>query len=150
MTLRQAGAAQLVLSPAIWRQWDSVIAKPLQSARAIFYLQHSCTTPIQTANPRHINSTNTIAPTNNTMPFGAPAPVAPAGLVGSSTNGTNPSCAQNDHCVPSAGNDGVSSLVWSPTANHLVSSNWDGGVRCWEVQESGQQVRALPKAQGED
>lgn len=51
--------------------------------------------------------------------------------------------------VPSAGNDGVSSLIWSSKANHLVSTNWDGGVRCWEVQESGQQVRALPKAQGE-
>ena len=55
----------------------------------------------------------------------------------------------NKHQVPSAGNDGISSLIWSSKANHLVSTNWDGGVRCWEVQESGQQVRALPKAQGE-
>lgn len=55
----------------------------------------------------------------------------------------------NKYKVPSAGNDGVSSLIWSSKANHLVSTNWDGGVRCWEVQESGQQVRALPKAQGE-
>ena len=55
----------------------------------------------------------------------------------------------NKYKVPSAGNDGVSSLIWSSKANHLVSTNWDGGVRCWEIQESGQQVRALPKAQGE-
>lgn len=80
------------------------------------------------------------------MAFGAVAP-APAQLVGSCTGGTHASCATNDHCVPSAGNDGISSLTWSPTANHLVSTNWDGGVRCWEVQESGGQVRALPKAQ---
>jgi len=32
-------------------------------------------------------------------------------------------------------------------SNHLVSTNWDGGVRCWEVQESQGQVRGLPKAQ---
>ena len=84
------------------------------------------------------------------MVFGSTIAPAPAtNLVGSCTSGANASCAPNDHCVPSAGNDGISSLIWSPTANHLVSTNWDGGVRCWEVQESGQQVRALPKAQGE-
>lgn len=60
---------------------------------------------------------------------------------------SNASAAPNDHNVPQAGTDGISSLTWSPTANHLVSTNWDGGVRCWEVQESQGQVRALPKAQ---
>lgn len=55
--------------------------------------------------------------------------------------------APNDCNVPSPGSDGVSSLRWSPAANFLVSSNWDSGVRCWEVQEQGQQVRANPKAQ---
>jgi mRNA export factor len=55
----------------------------------------------------------------------------------------------NDCSVPmSAGSDGISSLSWSPTANILVSSNWDGTVSCWEVQEQGGQVRANPKAQG--
>ena len=73
----------------------------------------------------------------------------PSSLIGSFTNGQAVSCSPQDHNVPSAGDDGISSLIWSPTANHLVSTNWDGGVRCWEVQESGQQVRALPKAQGE-
>jgi mRNA export factor len=49
--------------------------------------------------------------------------------------------------VPQAGNDGISSVNFSPTANFLVSSNWDSGVRCWEVQEQGGQVRAQAKAQ---
>lgn len=68
---------------------------------------------------------------------------------GGTTGGTATSIAPTDHCVTSAGNDGISSARWSPSANILVSTNWDGGVRCWEVQESQQQVRALPKAQGE-
>lgn len=83
------------------------------------------------------------------MAFGSVAPAPASGLVGSCTTGTATSCAPNDHCVPQAGNDGISSLIWGPNANHLVSTNWDGGVRCWEVQESGGQVRAVPKAQGE-
>ncbi|KAL3756562.1 hypothetical protein ACHAWU_009956 [Discostella pseudostelligera] len=66
---------------------------------------------------------------------------------GGTTGGTATSIAPTDHCVTSAGNDGISSARWSPSANILVSTNWDGGVRCWEVQESQQQVRALPKAQ---
>lgn len=52
-----------------------------------------------------------------------------------------------DYSVPHAGNDGISSLSWSPNANILISTNWDGGVRCWEVQEQGGQIQALPKAQ---
>lgn len=64
----------------------------------------------------------------------------------SSGNRAN-SIAPQDCNVPSAGNDGISSLAWSPTANFLVSTNWDSGVRCWEVQEQGGQVRANPKAQ---
>jgi mRNA export factor len=58
------------------------------------------------------------------------------------------SIAPNDCNVQSAGNDGISSLSWSPTSNILVSGNWDSGVRCWEVQEQGGQIRATPKAQG--
>jgi WD40 repeat protein len=54
----------------------------------------------------------------------------------------------NDYNVPQPGNDGISSLKWSPAANILVSSNWDGGVRCWEVEEQGGQIRATPRAQG--
>lgn len=65
------------------------------------------------------------------------------------TTGTQSSIAPTDCNVPQAGNDGISALRWSPNANILVSSNWDGGVRCWEVQEQGGQIRALPKAQGE-
>ena len=86
--------------------------------------------------------------TKTTMSFGAPVAPTPQ-LVGSCTAGTTDRLAPADHCVQSAGNDGISSLRWSATANHLVSTNWDGGVRCWEVQEQGGQIRALPKAQGE-
>eukprot|EP00934_Nitzschia_sp_Nitz4_P007258 Nitzschia sp. Nitz4//scaffold196_size54656//20931//22071//NITZ4_006638-RA/size54656-augustus-gene-0.35-mRNA-1//1//CDS//3329540423//7248//frame0 len=57
------------------------------------------------------------------------------------------SIAPNDCNLPGAGDDGISSLNWSPNANFLVSTNWDSGVRCWEVQEQGGQVRANPKAQ---
>mmetsp|Transcript_21082 Transcript_21082/g.24268 ORF Transcript_21082/g.24268 Transcript_21082/m.24268 type:complete len:379 (+) Transcript_21082:235-1371(+) len=52
-----------------------------------------------------------------------------------------------DHTVSQAGNDGISSLTWSPTANFLVSTNWDSGVRCWEVQEQNRQIISQPKAQ---
>ena len=59
------------------------------------------------------------------------------------------SIAPTDCNVPQAGNDGISSLSWSPTANILVSGNWDSGVRCWEVAEpAGGQIQANPKAQG--
>jgi mRNA export factor len=58
------------------------------------------------------------------------------------------SIATYDCVVPQAGNDGISSLSWSPTANILVSSNWDSGIRCWEIQQqSTQQFVAMPKAQ---
>lgn len=56
--------------------------------------------------------------------------------------------APQDCNVPQAGTDGISSLNWSPTANFLVSSNWDSGVRVWDVQTNpSNQVQALPKAQ---
>ena len=56
----------------------------------------------------------------------------------------------NDCNVPNAGTDGVSSLCWSPTANILVSSNWDSTVSCWEVQEQGGRIQANPKAQSKN
>ena len=68
---------------------------------------------------------------------------------GVSTSGGNTASIANTDCqVQSPGNDGTSSLSWSPTANILVSSNWDGGVRCWEVVEQGGRIQATPKAQG--
>lgn len=57
------------------------------------------------------------------------------------------SISPSDHKVSQPGNDGISSLIWSPTSNHLISTNWDGGVRCWEVQESHRQIQAIPKSQ---
>lgn len=56
------------------------------------------------------------------------------------------SIAPEDCNIPQPGGDGISSLCWSPTANYLVSSNWDGGVRCWEVAEQGGRVQAQAKA----
>lgn len=64
----------------------------------------------------------------------------------SANTGRPASIAPNDCNVPEAGTDGISSLNWSPSANFLVSTNWDSGVRCWEVQEQNGQVRALAKA----
>ena len=77
--------------------------------------------------------------------FGSPA------ATGGTVNGKPKSIAPNDCNVPQAGTDGISSLNWSPTANFLVSSNWDSGVRVWEVQANPQNVNApvaaQPKAQ---
>ena len=74
---------------------------------------------------------------------GGAAPAAPPSADGSGK------CDPSDHSVHDAGTDGISSVCWSPTSDHIIGTNWDGGVRCWEVQESGGQVRALPKAQSE-
>jgi len=52
-----------------------------------------------------------------------------------------------DHNVTQAGNDGISSLTWSPTSNILTSTNWDGGIRCWDVQDQNGRIHAVPKAQ---
>lgn len=68
---------------------------------------------------------------------------------GGGISGRQNSIAPTDLNVPQAGSDGISSLTWSPVANILVSGNWDGGIRCWEVQEQNAQMLANPKAQGE-
>jgi WD40 repeat protein len=66
------------------------------------------------------------------------------------TAGRATSIAANDCVVPSPGNDGISSLNFSPTSNALVSTNWDSGVRIWDVQfdQPTSQIRANPQAQG--
>jgi mRNA export factor len=69
------------------------------------------------------------------------------GSAAAPSNARPASIAPNDCNVPQAGNDGISSLNWSSSANFLISTNWDSGVRCWEVQEQGGQIRASPKAQ---
>lgn len=48
--------------------------------------------------------------------------------------------------VPQPPSDSVSSLSFSPKANHLVATSWDNQVRCWEVVQSGTNVSATPKA----
>uniref|UniRef100_A0A7R9XVW1 Anaphase-promoting complex subunit 4 WD40 domain-containing protein n=1 Tax=Prasinoderma coloniale TaxID=156133 RepID=A0A7R9XVW1_9VIRI len=45
--------------------------------------------------------------------------------------------------VPSPPSDGVSSLAFSPAANHLVATSWDNQARLWEVLPTGQ---SQPKA----
>ena len=76
----------------------------------------------------------------------------PGSAGGSSTSGRSASIAPNDCNVPSAGNDGISSLNFSPTSNVLVSTNWDAGIRCWDVQfdQPSGQIRANPQAQGRE
>lgn len=39
--------------------------------------------------------------------------------------------------------DGISSLSFSPKANHLIATSWDNQVRCWEIHQHGGSV---PKA----
>ncbi|EFJ10886.1 hypothetical protein SELMODRAFT_235429 [Selaginella moellendorffii] len=36
--------------------------------------------------------------------------------------------------------DGISSLSFSPKANHLIATSWDNQVRCWEIQPNGTSV----------
>jgi WD40 repeat protein len=67
-------------------------------------------------------------------------------------NAANESIDPNDCSVPLVTNDGVSSLQFSPNVgtNILISTNWAGGVQCWDVKQdplSGK-VAAIPKAHG--
>lgn len=43
--------------------------------------------------------------------------------------------------------DGISSIGWSPVANHLVGSSWNNSCYVWEVQPNGQ---TQGKAQNKD
>ncbi|XP_048563770.1 protein RAE1-like [Triticum urartu] len=49
----------------------------------------------------------------------------------------NPNPNKSLEVNPSPG-DSVSSLSFSPKANHLIATSWDNQVRCWEVQPGGQ------------
>ncbi|KAG6581962.1 Protein RAE1, partial [Cucurbita argyrosperma subsp. sororia] len=42
--------------------------------------------------------------------------------------------------------DSVSSLSFSPKANHLVATSWDNQVRCWEIMQNAGNVASTPKA----
>lgn len=66
--------------------------------------------------------------------------MAAFGSLGGAAGGGNPN---NDFQVQTPPGDGISSLSWSPTANFLVATAWDGEVYCYEVQSNGQ---AVPKA----
>jgi WD40 repeat protein len=83
--------------------------------------------------------------------FGSTASSPGSNPVNNNNNSNRPSSiAPNDCNVPSPGNDGISSLHFSPTSNALVSTNWDAGVRIWDVQfdQPTGQIRANPQAQG--
>ena len=49
----------------------------------------------------------------------------------------------NDLEITSPPTDGISSVKFSPVANHLIATSWDNQVRCWEVQPTG---ASIPKA----
>lgn len=54
--------------------------------------------------------------------------------------------------LPYPASDGVSSLSFSPVANHLVATSWSGQVLCWEIQlsptiqQGSPSVASVPKA----
>jgi mRNA export factor len=58
----------------------------------------------------------------------------------SSTQAYNPNKSFEINSPPT---DGISSLAFSPKANHLIATSWDNQVRCWEIQSNGSSV---PKA----
>jgi len=35
--------------------------------------------------------------------------------------------------LPQGPADGVSTLQWSPVANHVIAGSWDNQIRCWEI-----------------
>ncbi|KAI1337858.1 WD repeat domain-containing protein [Xylariaceae sp. FL0016] len=47
-----------------------------------------------------------------------------------------------DVAAPSDGEDTVSSLSWSPAANHLAAASWDGAVRIYDVASNGSAIAA--------
>nr|GEW50787.1 hypothetical protein [Tanacetum cinerariifolium] len=65
------------------------------------------------------------------------------GVNKSSTGNTNPN--KSAEIVHPPG-DGVSSLCFSPKANHLIATSWDNQVRCWEVTKNGTSVSSVAKA----
>ncbi|CAJ1950580.1 unnamed protein product [Cylindrotheca closterium] len=79
-------------------------------------------------------------------PFGSTTATATATATTAATVSRAASIDPRDCKVPQVGDDGISSLAWSPTHNYLASSNWDGGVRLWQVEEQATQVRATPQA----
>lgn len=46
---------------------------------------------------------------------------------------TMPTVAQADTVLPADAVDTISSVSWSPTANHLAVASWDGKVRIYDV-----------------
>ncbi|KAM6595947.1 hypothetical protein CsatA_006471 [Cannabis sativa] len=62
-----------------------------------------------------------------------------------SAGNTNPN-PNNSFEVAQPPSDSISSLCFSPKANHLVATSWDNQVRCWEIMRSGNALASTPKA----
>lgn len=70
------------------------------------------------------------------------------GTTANSASGRPSMIAPQDHTLPQPGGDGITTCTWAPNSNLLVSANWDGGVRCWDVQQQGTVIQSQAKAQG--
>eukprot|EP00128_Syssomonas_multiformis_P004671 Colp12_sorted_trinity150504_noHs@24372 len=44
-----------------------------------------------------------------------------------------PENPNSDAMINSPPTDGITSLAFSPVANHLIATSWDNQVRCWEI-----------------
>lgn len=72
--------------------------------------------------------------------------LAPMSNFSSLTNLTQNPNPNKSYEVPQPPADSVSSLNFSPKANHLIVTSWDNQVRCWEIMQSGTNVNSTPKA----
>ena len=77
--------------------------------------------------------------------FGAPQQVGAFGAVGGMGGQlARYKCDDKDVDIVQPPADSVSSLAWSPVANHLIASSWDNSLSCWEVIPQG--LQSQPKA----
>lgn len=55
-----------------------------------------------------------------------------------------------DVALPADAEDTISSVSWSPVANHLAAASWDGKVRIYDVAHNGSAAHgvALLRADG--
>lgn len=47
------------------------------------------------------------------------------------------STLDDDVKLPSDSTDTISSVLWSPIANHLAAASWDGRVRVYDIAANG-------------
>ena len=61
-------------------------------------------------------------------------------MFGASSASTATHNPNKDTEISQPPSDGITSLSWSPRANHLVATSWDNNVYCWEVMNNGTSV----------